>query len=88
MEALAPFAPAVMYTTGAGASSVTVADLNGDGKPDLAVANQTGTLSVLLNQGNGAFAAAVGYAAGAGPVSVAASDMNGDGKPDLAVSAC
>ena len=66
---------------------MAAADLNGDGKPDLAVANNSSdTVSVLLNNGNGTFAAQVDYATGSGPISVAAADLNGDGKPDLAVA--
>jgi hypothetical protein len=67
--------------------------LYGDGKPDLATANNTGlTVSVFLNQGAGAFAAKVDYGAGSGPEGVvgptalAVGDLNGDGKPDLAVT--
>ena len=68
-------------------TSLVVADLNGDGKPDLAVANLNGTtVSVLLNKGDGTFAARVDYPTGAQPFSVAAADLNGDGKPDLAVA--
>ncbi|MDI1452030.1 VCBS repeat-containing protein, partial [Polyangium sp. 6x1] len=74
-------------TVGVGPHSVATADLNGDGKPDLAVANgSSDNVSVLLNQGNGTFAAAVHYAAGLIPTSVATADLNGDGKPDLAVA--
>jgi hypothetical protein len=66
---------------------VAAADLNGDGKPDLAVVNyNSGNVSVLLNLSNGTFAAAANYAAGAYPESVAAADLNADGKPDLAVA--
>ena len=47
--------------------SVAVGDFNGDGKPDLAVANaDSATSSVLLGNGDGTFAAAVNYAAGIG----------------------
>jgi hypothetical protein len=64
--------------------SVAVGDLNADGKPDLATANnRAGTLSVLLNSGNGSLAAKVDYPAGSGPSSVAIGDVNGDGKADL-----
>jgi hypothetical protein len=64
-----------------------VADVNGDGKPDLAVANyDSNTVSVLRNRGEGTFAAKVDYAAGAHSWWVAAADLDGDGKPDLAVA--
>jgi hypothetical protein len=78
------------YATGKVPTSVAAADLNGDGKPDLAVASQggaaDGTVSVLLNKGNGTFAAKVDYATGSSAEAVAAADLNGDGKPDLAVA--
>lgn len=64
---------------------VAQADFNGDGKPDLAVANMaSGSVSILLGNGNGAFSRA-DYATGVGPVIVIAADFNGDRKPDLAV---
>jgi hypothetical protein len=73
--------------------SVTAADLNGDGKPDLAVANSLGsapTVGVFINTGRGAFAGRVGYTTivgtnGFDPRFIAVGDFNGDGTPDLAV---
>lgn len=63
-----------------------VGDLNGDGKPDLAVALGTaGTVSVLLGNGDGTFQTPHTYAVGAAPQSVAIEDLDGDHKPDLAV---
>ncbi len=85
------FEPKVDYPTGNNPRSVAIGDLNGDGKADLAVTNQGlvsatgGTVSVLLNNGNGTFAVKKDYQAGSGPWSVAIGDLNGDGKEDLAV---
>ncbi len=64
------------------ASSVAVADVNGDGKPDLLVANEN-NVAVLLGNGDGTFQTASTYSPGGD--SVAAADVNGDGKPDIAV---
>ena len=80
------FAAAASYGVGSGPRSVTVGDWNGDGKPDLAVANEGDNVSILLGNGNGTFQAKVDYGAGATPVSVTAGDWNGDGKLDLAVA--
>jgi hypothetical protein len=62
-----------------------VGDLNGDGKPDLAVSN-SGDLSVLFNRGDGTLLAPVGFSTGTSPTWVAIGDLNGDGKADLAVT--
>src|SRR5262245_56158648 len=77
------FHPAVAYAAGDGPLCVAVGDFNGDGKKDLATANErSGTVSVLLGQG-GTFQGAVHYGAGIQPYSVAVGDFNGDGKQDL-----
>src|SRR5205814_10347926 len=77
---------AVNYAVGSFPHSVTVGDFDGDGKPDLATANEnSANASVLLTNGDGTFQAAVNYAAGTNPFSVAAGDFNSDGKSDLAV---
>jgi len=66
---------------------VAIGDLNGDGIPDLTVANSNyNSVSILLGDGTGAFVAATDFAVGAFPTSVAIGDFNGDGIPDLAVA--
>jgi len=70
------------------ASFVAVGDFNGDGIPDLAVTNewQTGTLTVLLGNGDGTFTpTSTSPDAGSDAYAIAAADFNGDGKIDLAV---
>ncbi|MHB8474627.1 MAG: FG-GAP repeat domain-containing protein, partial [Gammaproteobacteria bacterium] len=86
------FAAQQTYATGTNPASVDVADVNGDGKPDLVVANiNANTVSVLLNTtapgtASPSFAAQQTFSTGSGPQSVAVADVNGDGKPDLIVA--
>jgi hypothetical protein len=75
-------APVSHYVCG-DAQAVTVADLNGDGLADIAVATSVNTVSVLLQTSAGVFAPAVDYATGVLPVAIKAADLNGDGKLDL-----
>ena len=66
---------------------MAVGDFNGDGRQDLAVANQgSATVSILLGNGNGTFGAATNFGVGFIPFSVAVGDFNGDGSQDLAVA--
>src|ERR1700722_6664604 len=68
---------------------VAVADLDGDGKPDIVVVNNlAGTISIFRNTsvgGSVSFSAGVDYAVGIFPSCVAIGDLDGDGKADLAV---
>ncbi len=81
------FAPRVDYAAAPGAIHVAIGDLDGDGKPELVVANgRSNTVSVWRNLGNGAFASRVDYAAGAYPSWVAIGDLDGDGRADLVVA--
>lgn len=75
------------YATGNGPDSVVVADLNGDGHLDLAVADDTGAaVSVLLGNGDGTFKTHTEYAVGKFPHWVAVGDFNGDKALDLVVT--
>jgi hypothetical protein len=87
------FQPAVASPVGNYSRSIALADLNGDGFPDLVMVHvgtspdySDGSVSVLLGNGDGTFQAAVDYPAGNAPVGVAVGDFNGDGVPDLAVA--
>lgn len=70
------------------ARAISVADFNGDGKADLAVANNSthGRVAILLGNASGGFSAATEYQVGRFPVSVVADDFNGDGKMDVATA--
>jgi hypothetical protein len=87
-----PGAPAAfqsprLFATGAGPTTVAVADVNGDGKPDLVTTNQgDNTVSVVLGNGDGTFSAPRTFPVGSTPGGLAVADVNGDGKPDLAVA--
>jgi hypothetical protein len=82
----------VDFPTGSAPNNVSLGDLDGDGKPDMAVANYSGnTVSVLRNNYTsgsitaGSFEAKVDYSAGTGPSGVVIGDIDKDGKPDLSV---
>ena len=81
------------YGTGARSQFVAVGDLNGDGKPDLVVANaghlgDTGTVSVLFqNPGMpGTFRTAVNRPGTSQPLAVAIADLNEDNLADIALA--
>ena len=71
--------------------AVKLADLNGDGIPDLIVAD-SGSNDVLVypGLGNGTFGPALndghGFFTGTNPVGITVADVNGDGRPDLVIA--
>lgn len=82
------FAPPMRIAIASVATTISLAigDLDGDGRPDLAVTvAKEGRVAVLLNQGGGTFAAPVNITTGMNPVVVAIGDVNTDGRADLIV---
>src|SRR5262249_40599744 len=82
----------VDYAAGLSPSALAVGDFNGDGIPDLAVADagdsrdHHGGLRLLLGNGDGTFRPPVDVVSGSIFIDVAAADFNGDGNLDLVVS--
>jgi hypothetical protein len=80
----ASFAGSTNVGVGTSPLSVTLGDVNGDGKLDLLTANTaSNNVSVRLGDGLGGFAGSTDVAVGASPQSVTLGDVNRDGKLDL-----
>jgi hypothetical protein len=79
------FGPSEIVTTEFTAG-MTILDLNGDGRRDLAGSNPTRNIvCAVLGMANGSFAAPNCVPSAFRPVQISAGDFNADGKPDLAV---
>ncbi len=86
------FAPRVDFTFGSQPRGVVIGDIDGDGKPDLAVAvGASNSISVFRNTStsgsitSGSFATKVDFTTGTDPEGIGICDIDGDGKPDLVV---
>jgi FG-GAP-like repeat/Abnormal spindle-like microcephaly-assoc'd, ASPM-SPD-2-Hydin/FG-GAP repeat len=87
-------APVTYDSGGYVAETISIQDINGDGHPDIVVANQcpsgntcgsSGSVGVLLGNGDGTFRSPVTYGSGGLTSSATIADVNGDGKPDVLV---
>ncbi len=84
------------FATGDRPESVTIANVNGGGVPDLVVANagpgsgpgqeNPDSVSVLLGNGDGSFGARTDFAVADKPLSTVVSDINADGMSDIAAA--
>ncbi len=77
------------YGAGIDPQHTAIADMNGDGRADLLVANggaffSAGTVQLRLGDGSGGFGVAATYSAGgARTAALAVGDINQDGRPDV-----
>jgi hypothetical protein len=82
----APF----IVSIGSGRGSVKIADINGDGRPEILSANSLdGTFSIFQNVTTGpglsisSFPSGLNFAAGTSPTTMFVADLDGDRHPDL-----
>jgi FG-GAP-like repeat len=82
------FRKPVGYATGFGAGHLIIADVDDDGRLDLAViCSQVNGVSILFGNGDGTFRDHVDFVTGTQPLALTAADLDGDGGLDLAVTA-
>ncbi len=78
-------APGSPFDTPVGPRSITIEDFNSDRRPDIAITNRDGLLSVFVNDGSATFTGMAGspFRLGVDGHSVVAADVNRDGRVDL-----
>lgn len=84
------FAPKIDLVTGKSPHRICIADISGDGKPEILVSNyDDGSLSIFKNNstpGSLSFSAKTDIATGPNPESMSVSDLDGNGTADLVVT--
>jgi FG-GAP-like repeat/Secretion system C-terminal sorting domain/IPT/TIG domain/FG-GAP repeat len=83
------FANPIDFSTASNPNFVAIADIDGDGKPDLVITEETsGLVSIFRNTstiGSISLANRVDFAEGGTPHNVHIGDIDGDGRPDLVI---
>jgi type II secretory pathway component GspD/PulD (secretin) len=78
------FANQTFFPAGNEPTSIAVADYNGDGAADLAVADEAdNAVTVLINSPNNTFTILPELPVGTAPISIVSADFNGDSLPDI-----
>jgi FG-GAP-like repeat/HYDIN/CFA65/VesB-like, Ig-like domain len=83
------FQPQAGFPAGVGGTAIVVDDFNGDGIPDVAMADEANsTFSAVIGRGDGTFSSPRVFWTGSNtiPNSITAADFNGDGNQDIAVA--
>jgi len=81
------FGASTSFFGNTGTDGVAIADFDGDGNKDMALANDTTSdISIYLGNGSGGFAAGTTRTTNLDPYDIVAADFNADGKMDLATN--
>lgn len=87
MENLAgQFTEKLVLTQSSDTTSLVHADMNDDGSNDLVIADRTGHIQVLMNDGSGTEWSTIAYATDISTTAIAMADLNQDGLPDAAIT--
>lgn len=82
---LLSFSPPALVPTVSSSALLLTADLNGDGKSDLIIANLSGQIGVSLGNGDGTFRQTQVISGPSEPTAFALADLRGNGTLDLVV---